>query len=112
MSPGTWDRAMSCVGAACMGVDLVMKGEADNVFCATRPCGHHAESDRAMGFCVFNHAAIAAVYAHEKFQLDRVAVVDFDVHHGNGRKRRLSSSRDFLRFDSSVAFLSGYRGTL
>lgn len=84
MSPGTWDCVMSCVGAACLGVDMVMKGEADNVFCATRPCGHHAEPDRAMGFCVFNHAAIGAAYACDKYKLDRVAIVDFDVHHGNG----------------------------
>ena len=84
MSPGTWDCVMTCVGAACMGVDLVMKGEADNVYCATRPCGHHAEPDRAMGFCVFNHAAVATAYAYDKYKLDRVALVDFDVHHGNG----------------------------
>lgn len=84
MSPGSWDAVMSCVGAACAGVDAVVNKEADNVFCATRPCGHHAESDRAMGFCIFNQAAIAAAYAHEKHKLPRVAVIDFDVHHGNG----------------------------
>lgn len=84
MSPGTWEAVMRCVGAACAGVDAVLAGEADNVFCATRPCGHHAEPDRAMGFCVFNQAAIAAVHAIEAHGLQRVAVVDFDVHHGNG----------------------------
>ena len=84
MSPGTWDAVMRCVGAACAGVDAVLAGEAANVFCATRPCGHHAEPDRAMGFCVFNQAAIAAVHACEKHGLQRVAVIDFDVHHGNG----------------------------
>ena len=84
MSPGSWEAVMRCVGAACAGVDAVMAGEAHNVFCATRPCGHHAEPDRAMGFCIFNQAAIAAVHALEVHGLERVAVVDFDVHHGNG----------------------------
>lgn len=84
MSPGSWEAVMRCVGAACAGVDDVMLGRAQNVFCATRPCGHHAEPDRAMGFCIFNQAAIAAVHALEVYGLERVAVIDFDVHHGNG----------------------------
>ncbi len=84
MSPGSWEAVMRCVGAACAGVDAVMQGEARNVFCATRPCGHHAEPDRAMGFCIFNQAAIAAVHALDTHGLERVAVIDFDVHHGNG----------------------------
>ncbi|MEW7847387.1 histone deacetylase family protein [Massilia aurea] len=84
ISPGSWEAVMRCVGAACAGVDAVLAGEADNVFCATRPCGHHAEPDRAMGFCVFNQAAIAAVHALDTHGLQRVAVIDFDVHHGNG----------------------------
>ena len=84
MSPGSWEAVMRCVGAACAGVDAVMDGQARNVFCATRPCGHHAEPAKAMGFCIFNQAAIAAAYAHEVHKLERVAVVDFDVHHGNG----------------------------
>lgn len=84
MSPGSWEAVMRCVGAACAGVDAVMAGEARNVFCATRPCGHHAEPAKAMGFCIFNQAAIAAAYAHDVHKLARVAVVDFDVHHGNG----------------------------
>ena len=84
MSPGSWEAVMRCVGAACAGVDDVMRGEARNVFCATRPCGHHAEPDRAMGFCIFNQAAIAAVHALDTYGLKRVAVIDFDVHHGNG----------------------------
>ena len=84
MSPGSWEAVMRCVGAACAGVDAVMQGQARNVFCATRPCGHHAEPDRAMGFCIFNQAAIAAVHALDTYGLKRVAVIDFDVHHGNG----------------------------
>ncbi len=84
MSPGSLEAVMRCVGAACAGVDLVLDKEAHNVFCATRPCGHHAEPSRAMGFCIFNQAAIAAAYAYEVHKLERVAVIDFDVHHGNG----------------------------
>ena len=84
MSSGSLEAVMRCVGAACAGVDAVMAGNAANVFCATRPCGHHAEPDRAMGFCIFNQAAIAAAYAAQQYGLSRVAVVDFDVHHGNG----------------------------
>ncbi|HEY6134638.1 MAG TPA: histone deacetylase family protein [Rubrivivax sp.] len=84
MSPGTFEAVMRCVGAACAAVDAVVADEADNAFCATRPCGHHAEADRAMGFCVFNQAAIAALHARAVHGLQRVAVVDFDVHHGNG----------------------------
>lgn len=84
MSPGSLEAVLRCVGATCAGVDAVMKKEVQNVFCATRPCGHHTEPDRAMGFSIFNQAAIAAVYAHDTYKLERVAVVDFDVHHGNG----------------------------
>src|SRR5687768_17743124 len=84
MSPGTWQAVMRCVGAACGAVDAVVQGRARNAFCATRPCGHHAEADRAMGFCIFNHAAVAALHARAAHGLKRVAVVDFDVHHGNG----------------------------
>ena len=84
ISPGSWNAVMRCVGAACAGVDDVVEGRAVNVFCATRPCGHHAEADRAMGFCVFNQAAIAAMHAQRAHGLQKVAVVDFDVHHGNG----------------------------
>jgi len=84
MSPGSLEAVMRCVGAACAGVDAVMDKEAHNVFCATRPCGHHAEPNKAMGFCIYNQAAIAAAYAYDVHKLERVAVVDFDVHHGNG----------------------------
>jgi acetoin utilization deacetylase AcuC-like enzyme len=84
MSPGSWEAVMRCVGAACAGVDAVLNKDARNVFCATRPCGHHAEPGKAMGFCIFNQAAIAAAYAYDVHKLERVAVVDFDVHHGNG----------------------------
>ena len=84
MSPGSLEAALRASGAATAAVDAVFRGEADNVFCAMRPPGHHAESRRAMGFCFFNNAAIAALYARERYDAERVAVVDFDVHHGNG----------------------------
>ncbi len=84
MSPGTWEAVLRCVGAACLAVDDVVSGQSRNAFCATRPCGHHAEAERAMGFCIFNQAAIAALHARAAHGLRRVAVMDFDVHHGNG----------------------------
>lgn len=84
MSPGSLEAVMRCVGAACAAVDAVLAREARNAFCATRPCGHHAEADRAMGFCIYNQAAIAAFHARAAHGLARIAVIDFDVHHGNG----------------------------
>ena len=84
MSPGTLEAALRAVGAATAAVDLVFEGKASNAFCALRPPGHHAERGRPMGFCFFNQAAIAALYARARYGAARVAVVDFDVHHGNG----------------------------
>ncbi|MEM8812967.1 MAG: histone deacetylase family protein [Pseudomonadota bacterium] len=84
MSPGSWEAAVRAVGGACHAVDEVVQGLAKNAFCALRPPGHHAEADRAMGFCLFNSAAIAARHAQRKWGLERVAIIDFDVHHGNG----------------------------
>jgi len=96
MSPGSWDAALRGVGAAIRAVDAVMAGEVKNAFCAVRPPGHHAETRRAMGFCLFNNAAIAAIHAREKHGLDRVAVIDFDVHHGNGTQEIFWSEKDLL----------------
>jgi acetoin utilization deacetylase AcuC-like enzyme len=84
MSPGTWEAAMRSVGGAVAATDAVMSGAADNAFLAMRPPGHHAETSRPMGFCFFDHAAIAARHAQRKYGIARAAVVDFDVHHGNG----------------------------
>jgi acetoin utilization deacetylase AcuC-like enzyme len=83
-SPGSWEAAMRAIGAALYAVDAVAKGEAKNAFCAVRPPGHHAETERAMGFCLFNNVAIAARHAQKAHDMDRVAIVDWDVHHGNG----------------------------
>jgi len=84
VSPGSGEAALRAAGALCAAVDAVMAGEADNAFCAVRPPGHHAEPQRAMGFCLFNNVAIGAAQARAAHGLSRVAVVDFDVHHGNG----------------------------
>nr|WP_228778856.1 histone deacetylase family protein [Methylobacter sp. BlB1] len=84
LSPGSGKAALRAVGAVCDAVDKILAGEADNAFCAVRPPGHHAEAERAMGFCLFNNIAIAAEYTRTHHQLKRIAIVDFDVHHGNG----------------------------
>jgi acetoin utilization deacetylase AcuC-like enzyme len=84
MSPGTWEAALRAVGGATRAVDEVLGKKAANAFIAQRPPGHHAETVRPMGFCIFNQAAIAARYAQTKHGIHRAAVVDFDVHHGNG----------------------------
>lgn len=84
LSPGSGEAALRAAGAAVAATDAVLGGEAANAFCAARPPGHHAEPDRAMGFCLFNSVAVAARHAKAEHGLSRVAVMDFDVHHGNG----------------------------
>jgi acetoin utilization deacetylase AcuC-like enzyme len=84
MSPGTWEAVMRGVGGAVAATDAVMSGSHDNAFVAVRPPGHHAEKSTSMGFCFFDNAAIAARHAQRKYGIARAAVVDFDVHHGNG----------------------------
>jgi len=84
MSPGTWRAALYAAGAGCEAVDRVMRGEVDNAFCAVRPPGHHASAAQAMGFCFFNNVAVAMRHALTLWPVSRVAVIDFDVHHGNG----------------------------
>jgi acetoin utilization deacetylase AcuC-like enzyme len=84
MSPKSWEASLRAVGSGIRAVDAVLEGEAHNAFCAIRPPGHHAETNRAMGFCLFNSVAIAAHHARDAYGMERVAVVDFDVHHGNG----------------------------
>ena len=84
VSPGSENAAFRAIGAVCDAVDKMLTGQANNAFCAVRPPGHHAEPDLAMGFCLFNNIAIAAEYARHHYRLERIAIVDFDVHHGNG----------------------------
>lgn len=84
LNPFSYQAALRAAGAVVLGVDLVMSGQAENVFCNVRPPGHHAERARAMGFCIFNNVAAGAAHALAHHGLQRVAIADFDVHHGNG----------------------------
>src|SRR5215472_3337307 len=102
MSPGSFEAALRAVGGAKLAVDEVMGGKAANAFVATRPPGHHTETARPMGFCLFNNAAIAARYAQKQHGIERAAVVDFDVHHGNG-------SQDIFWSDRSVMYGSTHQ---
>lgn len=90
ISPGSGEAALRAAGAVAAAVDAVVAGEADNAFCAVRPPGHHAEPGRPMGFCLFNNVAVGALRARAVHGLARVAVVDFDVHHGNGTQARFA----------------------
>jgi len=102
MSPGTWDTLMHAVGAASAAVNEVMRGNATNAFVATRPPGHHAETATPMGFCFFNFAAIAARHAQKVHGAERVAIIDFDVHHGNG-------TQDIFWTDPTVLYASTHQ---
>ena len=96
MSTGSADAALRAAGGACAAVDAVLSGRAASAFAAIRPPGHHAEPDRAMGFCLFNNAAIAAQHARARWGLKRVAVLDFDVHHGNGTQATFAADKDLF----------------
>ncbi|MEA3276622.1 MAG: histone deacetylase family protein [Pseudomonadota bacterium] len=102
MNKGTLQAALRAAGAAVLGVDLVMSDKHHAAFCAVRPPGHHAERRRAMGFCFFNNLAVGAAHALEAHRLTRVAVVDFDVHHGNG-------TEDIFRDEERVLFCSSFQ---
>ncbi len=96
VNPKSGKAALRAVGGLCAAVDEVMTGAVRNVFCAVRPPGHHAETAQAMGFCLFNNVAIAAEHARKKHGAERVAVVDFDVHHGNGTQNYFYRYRDLF----------------
>ena len=113
MNVHTWNAALRGAGAVIAATDSVMAGEMENAFCAVRPPGHHACRDKAMGFCFFNNVAIAAKYALERHGLKRVAVVDFDVHHGNGTEDILSGDERVLMvsfFQHPFYPFSGFEG--
>ena len=98
----TWDAALRAAGAALAATDAVIAGELENAFCSVRPPGHHACRDKAMGFCFFNNVAVAAKYALERHGLKRVAIVDFDVHHGNG-------TEDIVAGDERILMVSFFQ---
>lgn len=102
MGPATYQAALRAAGAAGLATDLVLRGEVKRAFCAVRPPGHHAERARAMGFCFFNNVAVAAAHALTHHGLSRVAVIDFDVHHGNG-------TEDIFRDDPRVMMVSTFQ---
>lgn len=101
-NPHTLNAALRAAGGVCKGVDLVMSGEANSAFCAVRPPGHHAERRRAMGFCIFSNVAVGAAYALQTYNLERIAIIDIDVHHGNG-------TEDVLQCDSRILFCSSFQ---
>ncbi len=101
----TWAAALRAAGATLAATDAVMAGELENAFCAVRPPGHHACRKQAMGFCFFNNVAVAAKYALERHGLDRVAIVDFDVHHGNG-------TEDIVAGDERILMVSFFQHPL
>ncbi|MEP6671756.1 MAG: histone deacetylase [Chthoniobacter sp.] len=98
----SWEAARLAVGCALAAVDAVIEGKADNAFCAVRPPGHHATADRGMGFCVLNNVALAARHAQRRHGIERVLIVDWDVHHGNG-------TQDIFYEDGSVFFFSTHQ---
>ena len=104
-SPGTWAAVVRAAGAAVAATDAVIDGEVANAFCAVRPPGHHATRDQAMGFCFFNNVAVAARHALDVRGLERVAIVDFDVHHGNG-------TEDIVANDERVLMVSIFQHPL
>jgi len=91
MNPHSLNAARRAAGAGLLAVDELLAGRSQNAFCAVRPCGHHATQVRSMGFCIFNNVAVAAAYALEKQGIERVAIIDFDVHHGNGTEDMFSA---------------------
>ncbi|MEX1187336.1 MAG: histone deacetylase [Gemmatimonadaceae bacterium] len=99
VSEGSWDAARAATGSVLTGVDLALAGATPRAFCAVRPPGHHAVADRAMGFCIFGSVAVAARYARTRHGLDRVLIVDWDVHHGNGTQALVES-------DAGIHFVS------
>ncbi|TWG92982.1 acetoin utilization deacetylase AcuC-like enzyme [Luteimonas sp. J16] len=102
VSPGSPEAALRAAGAGVAAVDAVMHGETDVAFCAVRPPGHHATVDAAMGFCLFNNIAVSAAHALDRFGLGRVAIIDFDVHHGNG-------TQAIFEHDPRVLYLSTHQ---
>ncbi len=111
LCPHSLTAARHAAGAAVLGVDLVMSGECANAFCAVRPPGHHAETQRAMGFCLFNNVAVGIAHALATHGIERIAVVDFDVHHGNGTEEIFAGDERVLMVSTFQHPLYPYSGT-
>ncbi|MFD0390161.1 histone deacetylase family protein [Tistrella bauzanensis] len=109
VSPGSGEAALRAAGAVVAAVDAVMTGRFDRAFCAIRPPGHHAEPGRPMGFCLFNNVAVGALHARAAYKVNRIAVVDFDVHHGNGTQAMFQNDPDL--FYGSIHQAPFYPGT-
>jgi len=110
LNPHSVEAALHAAGAVVQAVDLVCRGEHQSAFCAVRPPGHHAESRRAMGFCIFNNVAVGTAHALAEHDIDRVAIVDFDVHHGNGTEEMFSDDRRVLMVSTFQYPLYPYSG--
>ena len=102
VSPGSKEASSDAVGSIITAIDGVQKKEFKNAFCAVRPPGHHAEKDKAMGFCIYNNVAVGAHYLIEKYKLKRIAIIDFDVHHGNG-------TQDIFYDNEKVLYISTHQ---
>ena len=102
LSSGSGDAALRAAGAVCAAIDTVIHGPITKAFCLTRPPGHHAEPERPMGFCIFNNIAIGALHARHQHQIQRIAIIDFDVHHGNGTQK-------IFRGDENTLFISSHQ---
>ncbi|MBK7332459.1 MAG: histone deacetylase family protein [Betaproteobacteria bacterium] len=111
LNPFSLDAARHAAGAVVLATDLVMRGECRSAFCAVRPPGHHAERRRAMGFCLYNNVAVGAMHALDHHELDRVAVIDFDVHHGNGTEDVFAGDERVLMVSTFQHPLYPYSGT-
>ena len=109
VSPRSGEAALRAAGAVCAAVDAILRAEADNAFCAVRPPGHHAEPNQSMGFCLFDNAAVGAAHARAVHGLERVAVIDFDVHHGNGTQAAFEHDPGYLYISTHQAYI--YPGT-
>jgi acetoin utilization deacetylase AcuC-like enzyme len=107
----SYETAYLAVGGVLKAIDAVMKGEVDNAFCAVRPPGHHAETDKPMGFCYFNNVAIGARYLQKEYGLERVAIIDFDVHHGNGTQHIFDKDPSVLYYSIHEHPSFAYPGT-
>ena len=102
VSPGSKDASSDAVGSIIAAIDGVKNKEFQNAFCAVRPPGHHAEKDKAMGFCIYNNVAVGAYYLIEKYKLNKIAIIDFDVHHGNG-------TQDIFYDNEKVIYISTHQ---